>query len=149
MPSESRPRRRAAASAATPPGPCPVRVRRLPACGTRAPASRAGGLRTRRDPPPPAEPTSGWLRPGYGEGMALFEIDIRHRQEAEKHQGVDDEQHAEAGIPPTEVGNAGRHERDGEPRVSELLHLERHGRYQEGQDAQDLGHRELDLEIRG
>jgi hypothetical protein len=45
--------------------------------------------------------------------MALFEIAVRHRQEAEKDQRVYDEQHAEAGIPPTEVGDAGRHQRDG------------------------------------
>ena len=81
--------------------------------------------------------------------MALLEIEIRYRQEAEKDQWVYDEQHAEARIPSAEMGNAGRRQRNRKTEIRELFRFEWYSRYYERQNTEDLGERELDLEIRG
>ena len=80
--------------------------------------------------------------------MALFEIEIRYRQEAEKDQWVHDEQHAEVRIASTEMGNAGRRQRNRKTEIRELFDFEWDSRYYERQNTEDLGERELDLEIR-
>src|SRR5262245_13928467 len=60
--------------------------------------------------------------------MALFEVVVRDRQQAKEDQRIDDEQYAEvASVAAAEMGNRGRHQRDCEAGVRELLHLERNG----------------------
>jgi hypothetical protein len=81
--------------------------------------------------------------------MAPFEIEIRYRQETEKNQWVYDEQHAEARIPSAKMRNAGRRQRNRKTEIRELFHFEWDSRYYERQNTEDLGERELDLEIRG
>src|SRR6266581_5898861 len=64
-------------------------------------------------------------------------------------QRIDDEQYAEvACVAAAEVGNGGRHERDREAGVRELLHLEWNGRDHKRKHAEDLGERQLNLEVR-
>src|SRR5262245_27792242 len=60
--------------------------------------------------------------------MALCEVVVRDRQQAKEDQRIDDEQNAEvACVAAAEMGNRGRHQRDCEAGVRELLHLERNG----------------------
>ena len=84
----------------------------------------------------------------HSQRMALFEIEIRYRHEAEKDQWVYHEQHAEARIPSAEMGNAGRRQRNRKTEIRELFRFEWDSRYYERQNTEDLGERELDLEIR-
>jgi hypothetical protein len=80
-------------------------------------------------------------------GMALFEIEVRENQQGKKKQGIDHEQHAEPGISPGEVGDAGRNQSNAKPKISKLLYFERDIRYQKRQHSQYFCSRELDLEV--
>src|SRR5258708_32649078 len=81
--------------------------------------------------------------------MTLFKVVVRDRQQAKEDQRIDDEQYAEvACVAAAEVGNGGRHERDREAGVRELLHLERNSWDHERKDAENLGDREFNLEVR-
>jgi hypothetical protein len=73
-----------------------------------------------------------WLRRRWG-GMALLEINVRHDQQTDKEQWVDDEQDAETSIPPGEVGDAGRKQSNAKTKIGKLLYFERDLRYQERQ----------------
>src|SRR5258705_7694082 len=60
------------------------------------------------------------------ERMTLFKVVVRDRQQAEENKRIDDVQHAEtASIATAEMGNRGRHQRDREASVPQLLQLER------------------------
>jgi hypothetical protein len=90
------------------------------------------------------------MRPGSltrCDTVALFEIEVRNHQDAEKDQRVDDEQNAEPGIAPGEVGDAGGDQRDAKSKIREFFDFERDVRYQQRQESQYLGGRELYLEV--
>src|SRR5258706_14857234 len=83
------------------------------------------------------------------ERMTLFKVLVRDRQQAKEDQRINDQQYAEvACVAAAEVGNGGRHERDREAGVRELLHLEWNGRDHKRKYAEDLGERQLNLEVR-
>jgi hypothetical protein len=68
-----------------------------------------------------------------GTGTALLEIEVRDDQQGEKKQGVYDEQHAEAGVSPGEVGDAVRNQSNTKTKIGKLLYFERDIRYQKRQ----------------
>src|SRR6476660_10273913 len=81
--------------------------------------------------------------------MALFKVIVRDRQQTTKNQRIDDKQYAEvACVAAAEMSNRGRRQRDCEAGVRELLHLERNSWDHERKDAEDLGDREFNLEVR-
>src|SRR6266853_2189980 len=83
------------------------------------------------------------------ERMTLFKVVVRDRQQTEEHERIDDVYQAEiACVAAAEVGNRGRHQRDAEAGVRELLHLERNGWDHERKDAENLGDRQFNLEVR-
>src|SRR2546428_9256910 len=81
--------------------------------------------------------------------MTLVKVVVRNRQQAKEAQRIDDEQYAEvACVAAAEVSNGGRHERDREAGVRELLHLQGNSRDQERKHTEDLGDRQFNLEVR-
>ena len=79
--------------------------------------------------------------------MALFEIGVRHDQQDEKKQWVDDEEDTEPCISSGEVGDAGRKQSNSETKIGKLLYFERDTRDQQRQQTQYFGGRQLYLEI--
>jgi hypothetical protein len=82
-----------------------------------------------------------------GTGTALLEIEVRDDQQGEKKQGVYDEQHAEAGVSPGEVGDAVRNQSNTKTKIGKLLYFERDIRYQKRQHSQYFCGRKLHLEV--
>src|SRR5438128_255271 len=80
---------------------------------------------------------------------SLAEVEIRDSQEDQENQRIDDEQDADPGIATGEMGDAGRDQGDGEAEIGELPDLGRDPRDQQRRDSQDLGDRELSLEVAG
>ena len=81
--------------------------------------------------------------------MTLFKVVVRDRQQTEENERIDDVDQAEiACVAAAEMGNRGRHQRDREAGVREFLHLEWNSRDHERKHAEDLGDRQLNLEVR-
>src|SRR5260370_35897525 len=79
--------------------------------------------------------------------MTFFEIEVRHDQQTEKKQRVDDEQDAEPCISPREVSDAGRNQSNAKTKIRELFYFERNIRNQKRQHAQYFCGCKLYLEI--
>src|SRR5438128_7977458 len=75
------------------------------------------------------------------------EIEIRHRQQDEEDQRIEDEQDADSRVTSGKVRNGGGEQGDPETEIGELFDLRRHPRDQKRRDAQYLGDRQFHLEV--